>query len=66
VQGGTGKGGQVSIYLHFGLGDATSVDEIRVVFPGGDEAVYPGPFDADQRIWVYEDGTVMPGWLNPG
>jgi hypothetical protein len=66
VQGGTGKGGQDSIYLHFGLGDATSVDEIRVVFPGGDEAVYAGPFDADQRLWVYEDGTVLPGWVNPG
>lgn len=66
VQGGTGKGGQDSLYLHFGLGDATTVSEIRVVFPGGAEVTYAGPFDADQRIWVYEDGATALGWNNPG
>ncbi|MBL9021921.1 MAG: CRTAC1 family protein [Myxococcales bacterium] len=66
VQGGTGKGGQDSLYLHFGLGDATTVSEIRVVYPGGAEVTFAGPFDADQRVWVYEDGTTALGWSNPG
>jgi hypothetical protein len=57
VQGGTGKGGQDSMYLHFGVGSATSVDEIRVVFPGGAEVVYPGPIATDQRVWLYQDET---------
>ncbi len=65
VQGGTGKGGQDSLYLHFGLGSAPTVDEIVVVFPGGLEITYAGPFSADQRVWVYEDGTTALGWSNP-
>ena len=62
VQGGTGKGGQDSLYLSFGLADTTSVDGIVVRFPGGAETTFDGPFAADQRIWIYEDGTVVPGW----
>jgi hypothetical protein len=65
VQGGTGQGGQDSLYLHFGLGDATAVDEIRVRYPGGTEVTYAGPFTVDQRVWVYEDGTSLAGWVNP-
>ncbi len=66
VQGGTGKGGQDSLYLHFGLGDATTVDEIRVTFPGGHEVVYPGPIAVDQRVWLVEDSTTAePGWTQP-
>jgi hypothetical protein len=67
VQGGTGKGGQDSLYLHYGLGTASSVDSIAVMFPGGKEVVYAGPFAADQRYWVYEDGTVKSGfgWHGP-
>lgn len=64
VQGGSGKGGQDSAYLHFGLGNETSVSEIRVVYPGGFEVTYTGPFAADQRVWVYEDGTTALGWVN--
>jgi hypothetical protein len=62
VQGGTGQGCQDSMYLHFGLGSATSVDAISVVFPGGKLVTYAGPFAVDQRVWVYEDGTTHPGW----
>jgi hypothetical protein len=66
VQGGTGKGGQDSLYLHFGLGDEDTVDAIRVVFPGSAAPLEVlGPFDADQRVWVYEDGTSALGWVNP-
>jgi hypothetical protein len=62
VQGGTGQGCQDSMYLHFGLGNATSVEGISVVFPGGKLVSYAGPFAVDQRIWVYEDGTTHLGW----
>ena len=67
VNGGTGKGGQDSLYLHYGLGSATNVDEIRVVFPGGNEVVYSGPISVDQRVWLYENTTlVQPSWGPPG
>ena len=62
VQGGTGKGGQDSLYLHFGLGERDPIDSIRVRYIGGGEVTYTGPFSADQRIWVYEDGTHTLGW----
>jgi hypothetical protein len=62
VQGGTGKGGQDSLYLHFGLGMATEVSEIRVRYPAAGEVVYAGPLAADQRVWVYEDGSLTLGW----
>ncbi len=66
VQGGSGKGGQDSLYLHYGLAGATKIDEIRVVFPGGKENVFKGPFDADQRIWLTEDVAVpFFGWTPP-
>ena len=62
VQGGTGKGCQNSLYLHFGLGSATSASEINVTFPGGKAVKFSGPFTADKRVWVYEDGTSKVGW----
>jgi len=65
VQGGSGKGGQDSQYLHFGLSDATEVSDIEVVFPGGKTVSFPGPFEADQRIWVFEDGSTHLGWTGP-
>jgi hypothetical protein len=66
VQGGTGKGGQDSLYLHFGLGGATSVDEIRVTYPGGAEQVFAGPIAIDQRVWLYQDEAApLSGWAPP-
>jgi len=62
VSGGSGTGCQDSMYLHFGLGSAAEVDMIRVFYPGGAVATVPGPVAADQRVWVYEDGTVTFGW----
>lgn len=62
VSGGSGKGGQDSLYLHFGLGNATSVDEIRVTFPGKKTLTYAGPINADQRVWLHADGTHHTGW----
>ncbi|MBK8254038.1 MAG: CRTAC1 family protein [Polyangiaceae bacterium] len=65
VQGGTGKGGQDSMFLHFGLGAATQVDNVTIVFPGGKEVSFNGPIAADQRVWLYEDGTVHEGFAPP-
>jgi hypothetical protein len=62
VQGGSGKGCQDSLTLHFGLGSATTVDTISVTYPGGTTVKHSGPFSADQRVWVYEDGTTHLGW----
>lgn len=65
VQGGSGKGGQDSQYMHFGLAGADEVTSIEVVFPGGKTVSYPGPFAADERIWVFEDGAAHVGWSPP-
>ena len=62
VSGGSGTGCQDSLYVNFGLGSATEVDQIRVTYPGGATVSVDGPIDADQRIWVYEDGTHTLGW----
>jgi hypothetical protein len=66
VQGGTGKGCQDSLYLHFGLGQSTSAASVEVVFPGGHKKSFAGPFAADRRLWLHEDGTVHEGWSPTG
>jgi len=62
VNGGTGQGCQDSLYLHVGLGDVATIDFIEVDFPYTTTVSYPGPFDAGQRLWLYEDGEVHAGW----
>ena len=63
VSGGNGQGCQDSSYLHFGLGDTvTTIDKVTVDFPGSGVVVYEGPWNVDQRIWVYESGTSQTGW----
>jgi len=62
VPGGTGQGNQDSMYLHFGLGPAATVDSISVTFPGGKRVDYEGPWDAGRRLWVYESGKTREGW----
>jgi len=48
------------------LGEATSADSIEVSFPGGATATYPGPFNADQRLWLYQDqATPVASWGRP-
>ncbi len=61
VSGGSGTSVQDSATQHFGLGDAETVDELRVLFPGGAEVVIADP-GVDRRIWVCEDGT----WSDEG
>lgn len=65
VQGGTGQGGQDSLYLHFGLGEAETIDSMRVEFPGGTSVDYTGPFAVDGRVWLMESGTTHSGWDPP-
>ena len=62
INGGTGQGNQDSLTAHFGLGDVTQVERVEVDFPGGGTVSYDGPFDADQRLWLMEDGATAAGW----
>ncbi len=62
VSGGSGTGCQDSQYLSFGLGEATEIEAIRVTYPGGAAVEVAGPIDADQRVWIYEDGSHTFGW----
>ena len=62
VSGGSGTGCQDTMYLQFGLGGTDQVDEIRVTYPGGTTVSVDGPIAADQRVWVYEDGSFTTGW----
>ena len=58
ITGGTAQGCQDAQVAHFGLGDDDEISGIQVMYPGGDTVVYEGPFAADQRIKVFEDGGV--------
>ena len=48
-----------------GLGDLDSVDRVTVLFVGAGEVVFEGPFDADQRLWLFEDGSTHAGFAPP-
>lgn len=63
VSGGNGHGCQDAQTVHVGLGDQANVDSVTVAFPGGATVTY-GPFDGDQRLWLYEDGAVGVGWAS--
>jgi hypothetical protein len=66
VSGCNGQGGQDALTLHFGLGESDSIDRISVRFPGLEEpVVIAGPIAADQRVWVYSDGSHGFGWQQP-
>ena len=65
VSGGNGQGCQDSLVQHIGLGAATEVNGVDVVFPGGFKVSFAGPFKADQRLWLSESGKVSKGWAPP-
>ncbi len=65
VSGGNGQGGQDSQVVHFGLGVDKTVDSIEVSFPGAGKQTFKGPFKADQRVWLFEDGKVHKGVAAP-
>ena len=62
VDGGSGQGCQAATAVHIGLGDATSVDSIEVVWPGGTKTTAKGPIDVDSRVWLTESGKLTKGW----
>ncbi len=57
VEGQSGYCGQ-SVLLHFGLGTATQVDSIRIIWPSGIENMY-GPVNTDQILTLVETPTAM-------
>lgn len=59
VEGGSGTGVQSSMTLHFGLGAATSVDEIVIYWPSGAEETYED-VEVDQRLEYWEGGEPPP------
>jgi hypothetical protein len=61
VSGGSGTSSQDSQTQHFGLGANASVDSVTVYFPYQDEPVTITGVDADQRLWVYSDGSHSTG-----
>ena len=63
VSGGSGTGVQDSMYLHVGLGSDAQAT-LTVSFIGGEEVTI-GPVDANQRIWIHEDGSYATGWAAP-
>lgn len=50
---GSGYASQQSGRIHFGLGQATSIDSLKVVWPAGETTSY-GVFDANQVIAIKE------------
>lgn len=63
VDGGSGRAGQHDLDLIFGLGSATHVDSLRVIWPcGQDQVVYPSAIDQYITIGldmpIIDDATV--------
>ena len=54
-----GKSGYLSqsrLALYFGLGNASRVDRIEVIWPSGERQVVSGPIQANQQLEVKEPG----------
>lgn len=64
VSGGSGTGVQDTMYLHFGLGEADSIQSIEVLFQGGN-TISIEDLGVDQTIWIHEDGSVETGETFP-
>lgn len=60
VSGGSGTGVQDSLRLHFGVGSASEIIELRVFFPGGTAHSFSN-IEANQFLWIHEDGTMDSG-----
>jgi len=53
ISGQTGAKAQKSLNTHFGLGDATTIDEVRIEWPSGMVDIFAG-VDANQFLTVRE------------
>ena len=58
VEGSSAQGNQNALTLHFGLGVHDQVDRIEVRYIGGGLVEYEGPFEVNQRLKLFESGTV--------
>lgn len=56
VSGGSGTSSQDSFTQHFGLGEDSVVERVTVHFPYGETVTVEG-VPANERLWVYSDGT---------
>ena len=61
VSGGAGRGSQNSLPVEFGLGNATTVTEVRIHWPSGIEQVLAA-LAPDQYIEVIEDSFFFDGF----
>ena len=50
--------------LHFGLGEADTIQSIEVLFQGG-ASVTIEDVAADQQVWIHEDGSMEVGEAFP-
>ncbi len=64
VSGGSGTGVQDSMNLHFGLGEADTIQSIEVLFQGGTSVIVED-VAADQQVWIHEDGSMEVGEAFP-
>jgi hypothetical protein len=65
VSGGNGQGGQDQSMVHIGLGELGSIDRVEVDFVGSGTVLFEGPFAANQRLWLLEDGSTSGAPVEP-
>jgi hypothetical protein len=64
ISGGSGTGVQDSFVQHFGLKEGDEIEEIQILFPGGNEVIV-NDVQSNQRIWIHEDGSQRVGFGFP-
>ncbi len=63
VPGQTGYNSQV-LTLHFGLGDATTIDSMKVEWPSGNDEVFT-TVAANQHLYIAENDSSVPALTQP-
>ena len=59
LKGGTGQGGQDSLYLHFGLGDAETIDSDFLLADSDAEAADVGGLGVHLAVLALVDGVIV-------
>jgi hypothetical protein len=57
ANGKSGYMSQSNLPLYFGLGGASKVDSISVIWPGGNSQTIAGPLDVNQTVEIVESGS---------
>jgi hypothetical protein len=66
LQAGKGYLGQSTKWLHFGLGDATSIDTLEVRWPGGErELISVRDLSVDRFYFIVQDAGTPRQWTPP-